>query len=177
MQNLVKTAFASAKMNNDFLCLETRSGYRSTKFDPKGVQHLMDVTVNDAELGKLVLDTLSHSRFVLPEPREGVWIHPEATFDPDLYDREISLANYNKWVDKLIETYSYKNKTALFKNMKNCSIDLTSERLRISPSRHEKLDAWSGDGLTVADDVILPVDSSPEEIGAALRIAFSRCIG
>lgn len=177
MKNLAKTAFAIAKMNNDFICLDTHSGYRSTKFDPKGVQHLTDHTVSDAELGVLVLDTLSHSRFVLPEPREGVWIHPEATFDPDLYDREISLANYNKWVNKLIETYSYKNKAALFKKMKNCSIDLTSERLRISPSRHEKLDAWSGDGLIEADDVLLPANSTPIEIGAALRLAFSRCIG
>ena len=177
MQKIVRMAFATAKMNNDFICLDTHSGYRSTKLDPKGAQHLRDLAVSDAELGRLVLDTLSHSRFVLPEPREGVWIHPEATFDLDLYDREISLAYYNKWVDKLIETYSYKNKAALFKNMKNCSIDLTSERLRISPSRHEKLDAWSGDGLTDADDVILPTDSSPAEIGAALRLAFSRCIG
>ncbi len=170
-------AFATAKMNNDFICLDTHSGYRSTKLDPKGVQHLMAHSVSDADLGKLLLDTLSKSRFVLAEPREGVWIHPEATFDPDLYDREISSANYNKWVNNLIEIYSYKNKAELFKNMKNCSIDFTSDRLRISPSRHEKLDAWSGDGLTDADNVIIPADSSPAEIGAALRLAFSRCIG
>ncbi|XBS71987.1 contact-dependent growth inhibition system immunity protein [Acerihabitans sp. KWT182] len=53
----------------------------------------------------------------------------------------------------------------------------TRERLRISPSQHEKRDAWSGDGLTDADDPVLPADSSPAEIGAALRLAFSRCTG
>ncbi|TCW00089.1 contact-dependent growth inhibition system immunity protein [Biostraticola tofi] len=96
MKNPIKTAFATAKMNNDFICLDTHSGYRNTKLDPKGVQHLLRPDIDDEELGKLIIDTLSHSRFVLPEPRDNVWTHPEVTFDPDLYDREKTLANYNK---------------------------------------------------------------------------------
>ncbi|NDL44379.1 contact-dependent growth inhibition system immunity protein, partial [Photorhabdus laumondii] len=43
------------------------------------------------------------------------------------------------------------------------------------PSSHEKLEGWSGDGISVADYVVIPADSSPEEVGAALRLAFSRC--
>ena len=44
--------------------------------------------------------------------------------------------------------------------------------LKISPSRHVKLEAW--DAID-ADDVILSLDNSPEEIGSGLRLALSRC--
>ena len=44
--------------------------------------------------------------------------------------------------------------------------------LKISLNRHVKLEAW--DAID-ADDVILSLDNSPEEIGAGLRLALSRC--
>ena len=44
--------------------------------------------------------------------------------------------------------------------------------LTISPSRHVKLEPW--DAID-ADNVILSPDNSPEEIGADLRLALSRC--
>ncbi|HFC5894686.1 TPA: contact-dependent growth inhibition system immunity protein, partial [Neisseria lactamica] len=44
--------------------------------------------------------------------------------------------------------------------------------LKISPSRHVKPEAW--DAID-ADDVILSLDNSPEEIGAGLKLALSRC--
>ncbi|WP_338052467.1 contact-dependent growth inhibition system immunity protein [Stutzerimonas marianensis] len=43
------------------------------------------------------------------------------------------------------------------------------------PSHHEKLEAWSGKGLSESDYVIIPSGSSPSDVGAALRLAFSRC--
>ncbi|WP_275973361.1 contact-dependent growth inhibition system immunity protein, partial [Stutzerimonas marianensis] len=74
-------------------------------------------------LGVVVLDALAHSRFVLPEPRKGVWIHPEATFDMNLYDYDLTSQRYDQWVRITLERYSYKNKRALFKDMKKCSIE------------------------------------------------------
>ena len=59
--------------------------------------------------------------------------------------------------------------------MMRCSIEISDGRLTISPSCHEKLEAWSGKGLTEDDDVVLSVNSTTEEIGAGLRLAFSRC--
>jgi len=44
--------------------------------------------------------------------------------------------------------------------------------LKISPSRHVKLEAW---GAIDADDVILSLDNSPEEIGSGLRLVLSLC--
>lgn len=72
--------------------------------------------------------------------------------------------------------YGYKTAKSLFKNMKNCSIEKVDGEIKISPSRHEKLEAWARTKDDGIEDVVIPVVSSPREIGQALRTAFSRCI-
>lgn len=175
MGEIVKTAWADAKFNADFICIETYSGYRSSQADPQGVQHLVCPDVSDQELGAAVLDALAHSRFVLPEPRKDVWIHPEATFDMSLYDFDLNNQRYSEWVCKLIELYSYKSRRALFKGMKSCGVESKNDEITIRPSHHEKLEAWSGKGISESDYVIVSANSTPSDIGAALRLAFSRC--
>jgi len=175
MDNIVKTAWADAKMNKNFICLKTFSGYRSSQADPKGVEHFFSPDAADKELGLAVLDTLAHSRFVLPEPRKDVWIHPEATFDMELYDYDLTNQRYKKWVDGTLERYGYKTKRALFKDMKKCSIESKDGQITIRPSYHEKLEAWSGKGISESDYVTISSGSSSSDIGAALRLAFSRC--
>lgn len=175
MNDVVKTAWADAKMNKDFVSIKTFSGYRSSQADPQGVEHFFSPDVADKELGFAVLDALAHSRFVLPEPRKDVWIHPEATFDMELYDYNLTNQRYDQWVGSTLERYSYKTKRALFKDMKKCSIESNRGQITIRPSYHEKLEAWSGKGVSESDYVIIPSGSSPSDVGAALRLAFSRC--
>ncbi|WP_308030167.1 contact-dependent growth inhibition system immunity protein, partial [Neisseria lactamica] len=79
---------------------------------------------------------------------------------------------YEDWVAKLCGNLGYKTRRALFKNMMSVDIWLHNGRLKISPSRHVKPEAW--DAID-ADDVILSLDNSPEEIGAGLKLALSRC--
>ena len=71
-----------------------------------------------------------------------------------------------------VGTWAIKPDAPLFKNMMSVDIWLHNGCLKISPSRHVKLEAW--DAID-ADDVILSLDNSPEEIGAGLRLALSRC--
>lgn len=176
MNDIVKTAWASVKMNSDFICVETYSGYRSNQQDPLGVQHLGTPDVSDKKLGEMVVDALAHSRFVLAAPRTDVWIHPEATFDMEFYDYNRTAERYAEWVKNLMAHYGYKTKRALFKGMKNCNISSSNGAITISPTRHERLEAWGGTGRGGSDKVILSIDSTPEEIGAGLRLALSRCI-
>lgn len=175
MNDVVKTTWADAGVNKEFIYVKTYSGYRSSRADPQGVEHHARPEISDQELGVVVLDALAHSRFVLPEPRKDVWIHPEATFDMDLYDYDLTSQRYDQWVSSTLERYSYKNKCALFKDMKKCSIESKGGQITIRPSHHEKLEAWSGKGLSESDYVIIPSGSSPSDVGAALRLAFSRC--
>ena len=175
MSDVVKINWAAAQINKDFISVETYSGYRSTQADPKGVEHFLSPDVDDNELGLAVLDALAHSRFVLPEPRKDVWIHPEATFDMELYDLDLHLQRYDQWVASILKRYGYKTKRALFKDMKKCSIEKQNDLITISPSHHDKLEGWSGDGFTKTDNEVIPANSSPAEVGAALRLVFSRC--
>ncbi len=175
MNDVVKTTWADAVFNKEFICVKTYSGYRSSRADPQGVEHHASPEISDQELGVVVLDALAHSRFVLPEPRKDVWIHPEATFDMELYDYSLTNQRYDQWVENTLERYGYKTKRALFKDMKKCSIESTKGQITIRPSHHEKLEAWSGKGINESDYVIIPTSSDPSDVGAALRLAFSRC--
>lgn len=175
MTDVVKTAWADAKINTDFIFVNTFSGHRSSRADPQGVEHFFSPDAADNELGFALLDALAHSRFVLSEPRKDVWIHPEATFDRALYDYSLTNQRYGQWVGSTLKRYGYKTKRALFKEMKKCSIESKKDQIIIRPSHHEKLEVWSGKGLSESDYVIIPSGSSPAAVGAALRLAFSRC--
>ncbi len=94
MDDIVKTAWASAVMNAEFICINTYSGYRGRQLDPKGVQHIAALNAEESALGGYVLEALAHSRFVLPRPRPDIWIHPEATFDPVFFERETMKKNF-----------------------------------------------------------------------------------
>lgn len=62
---VVKTAWVGVKFNENFICIETYSGYRSSQADPKGAQYLLSPDTNDQELGAALLGALGKSRFVL----------------------------------------------------------------------------------------------------------------
>ncbi|AWK42763.1 DUF1436 family protein [Photorhabdus laumondii subsp. laumondii] len=152
---------ARCVFNGDFYSIISYSGYRSLNLDLLGGNHMLSPDISDEELGIVILDALSKSRLIDP--------------DDNFFDNEKKAERYKEWVKLLMETYNYCSKRQLFKKMHNCGIQLLDGQITIRPSSHEKLEGWSGDGISVADYVVIPADSSPEEVGAALRLAFSRC--
>ena len=178
MDDVIRGYWASALFNGDFYSVKTYSGFRGGSHeDYKGIEHRLPPNISDQDLGLAVLDAMARSRWVLGIPREGSVYPPNVEFDSDLYNRELSMERGKKWVADLMAQYGYKTKRALYKNMQNCSIDRYGDSIKFMPSHHEKLEMWSrvkDDGI---EDVILPVTSTPAEIGAALRLAFSRCTG
>ena len=154
--------YAEAYENQDFINISTFSYCGIRTRDPDGENLCLSKSASNEELGQATLLSLSKSRKI--EQSEI------ATF----FDRDNVNQRYNNWVANLMEKYGYKTKRALFKKMMQCSIEIRDGVLTISPSIHEKLEGWGG-GLPKSDDVVLPINSSPEEIGAGLRLAFSRC--
>ena len=154
---------ASVYKNQDFIHVGTYSGHGITTSDPDGVQKLLPIDVSDEELGQVTLLALAKSR-ILDVNELG-----------PLINRDNVKKRYDAWVADLMAKYNYKTKRALFKKMMQCSVEIRDGRLTISPFCHEKLEAWSGKGLSEDDDVVLPVNSTTEEIGAGVRLAFSRC--
>jgi hypothetical protein len=154
---------ASAKNNRDFISIESYSSFNSALADPKADEHLLFSDASDEEAGTTVLEALRQSRFL--------------SYDELVILLENNQQNYQNWIQKLMSLYGYKTKRALFKNMKSCDISLKDGMITIEHTNHEKLEAWGGEGISKEDYVHIPADSSPAEIGAALRLAFSRCIG
>jgi hypothetical protein len=176
MDNVTRGYWAGAYCNGDFICVESYSGYRGGMHaDPKGTQHLLSSGIGDEVVGLAVMDSLSRSRFVLPERRTDVWQHPDVEFDLELFDYKQVAERYAVWIKNLMDHYSYKTKRALFKNMEHCSITSKSGTLTIRPDRHQKLEQWGRTKDDPIEDVVIPADSTPAAIGAALRLAFSRC--
>ncbi|CNH85191.1 contact-dependent growth inhibition system immunity protein [Yersinia pekkanenii] len=156
---------ASCFCNNKFLNINTDSGLGLMRRDPLFPPHLLPPDADDKSIGETVLIALSNSRTLSLEE------------SADFFDLEKGQEQYAAWIAMLMQKYGYKTKRALFKGMKNCSIHCINGVITILPTRHEKLEAWSGTGRGESDKVILSVNSSPAEIGAALRLALSRCKG
>ncbi|TDB61618.1 MULTISPECIES: contact-dependent growth inhibition system immunity protein [Photorhabdus] len=154
---------ATAMFNGDFYSVKTYSGNGLLRADPLGSKHLLQPIVSDQELGKAVLDALSKSRIISLDECG------------DYFDHDVSNEQYKNWITKMMEFYGYRSKRQLFKKMLSCGICMLDGQIMIRPSRHEKLDGWSEDGISESDHVVISADSSPEEVGAALRLAFSRC--
>ncbi|EPB8105511.1 contact-dependent growth inhibition system immunity protein [Yersinia enterocolitica] len=157
--------WVSCYCTNEFLSVETDSGLGMVGSDPLFPPHLLPPDADDQTIGEAVLIALSNSRTLSLEE------------SADFFDLEKGKEQYAAWIAMLMERYGYKTKRALFKDMKNCSIHCLNDVITISPMRHEKLEAWGGTGRGGRDKVILPVNSPPSEIGAAFRLALSRCKG
>ncbi len=166
MDNTVKkAAWASAKFNGDFYCIETYSGFRGGSGDPLGMQHLLSPDAANEVLGVALLNALAHSRFITDEKELRSFNN---------YEKRV--AEYAKWVGGLMQRYGYKNKQRLFKSMESCQITCQDEIIKITPYRHEKLEAWGREKDDGIEDVVINKNAPPEEIGAALRVAFERCV-
>lgn len=153
---------AEAIFNNDFYCISTFSGYGLLRDDPETQNYILTPDCIDNELGIELIKALSASRVVDPD-------------DTDFFDCEIGDIAYAEWRESIMKYFNYKTKRALFKNMLRCGVRQLNGMITIRPSVHDRLDGWSGNGIAESDYVIIRDNSTHEEIGAALRLAFSRC--
>ena len=153
--------WAGYKVNERALIIQTWSGFGRYAPDHLYPPHILPLDADNETLGTTVLQALANSR-TLDNEAERIDFLKQESFKP----------RYEDWVANLCGNLGYKTRRALFKNMMSVDIWLHNGCLKISPSRHVKLEAW--DAID-ADDVILSLDNSPEEIGAGLRLALSRC--
>ena len=153
--------WAGYKANERALIIQTWSGFGRYAPDHLYPPHILPLDTDNGTLGTTVLQALANSR-TLDNEAERIDFLKQESFKP----------RYEDWVANLCGNLGYKTRRALFKNMMSVDIWLHNGCLKISPSRHVKLEAW--DAID-ADDVILSLDNSPEEIGAGLKLALSRC--
>lgn len=158
--------WANVFVTEEFICIDTYSGLGMTAKDYQYPSHLLPFDASDIEIGSGILQALSHSRSLTDREERA-----------QFFDLAKNKEKYKDWINFLLENSDYRTKKSLFLKMKKCGIHLVNNVIVISPSRHEKLEAWgrtNGDGI---EDVMLTADSNPAEIGAGLRLALIRCKG
>lgn len=157
---------AEAWFNGKVLTVTTRSGFSSWGH-PDAHEVDLPPAASDHELGLAVNEGLSHSRELTLR---------DLNAEIGALDRDQRKAQYDQWLARFMARHGYKTKRALFFTMLHVTINRRAGRLELSPSNHDRLDGWSGDGLARNSAVALPADSPAADIGVALRLAFSRCL-
>ncbi|KDR88522.1 hypothetical protein L905_16000 [Agrobacterium sp. TS43] len=152
-------------MNQRFIAVNTMSGWRLLIADPKGLRCRLPPDTSDFEIGSVVLSALAKSRLV----------HPDE--DIELSKNSKIEERYVAWVADLMQTYGYKTKSALFKGMLHCDVEVKAGEMTIRPTKRERGDGFGPTLRREKDYVHLSADSSPEEVGAGVRLALSRSIG
>ena len=156
---------AAAWLTNEFLCIETYSGLGLVGTDDLFPAILLPPGTDDHTSGKAVSKALSTSR-TLTEAQYSLF-----------FNQEERKKKHEDKVFMLINTYRYKSRRMLFKDMRCCSIECLNGKIRFLPTHHEELEAWNDSGITKSDHVIISTHCTSSDIGAALRLGFSRCTG
>jgi hypothetical protein len=164
MKCLEPRAYTSAFQNQDFIWVYTDSGRGLRAYDPQGKDVILGLDVHDNALGVAVWEALAVSRFL--SPKEAM----------EFLDYRTGGDEYEVRVKSLMGMHGYANKRAMFKKMKSCGITLSKGGMEIRPLIHEKLDWWGQTKNDGIENVLIPANSAFHEIGAALRLAFSRCV-
>jgi len=141
----------------------TMSGSGLLYTDPDCDGALLDHDEDDATIGSAILTALSNSRFVTSEELH----HVVKSRLQEIKDKAAQRGRL------CAERYAYKNRTEMNKETKHVHVRLSEGQMTFRPNHTRSQSAYSG--LSEDQHVIISGDSSPAEIGAAFRLALSRC--
>lgn len=150
-------------INKDIINIQAWSGYRMKTLDFDQKNDFLPVDASNEEIGKHLREALSLSRFV----------HPIENKELSLYLKDQK--RYREWLESTIEKFRYKNKTQLLKGMLMVGLTLQDNKITVEPYHQRVIDGWDKEGFTEADNVIVPENCTDKELGAAARLALSRC--
>lgn len=157
--------FTEASSVVDGGAVDDRGVYVGLKVaDPDAYASLMDLTAGDVELGVTLRAALQASRCGIPEP--VAWANGIGS-------------DKRKQDARLASAFGLSGAGSLFKGMRCCVADWVLGEVVIIPTRRmrggifERFDpAWTADH----GNVVLSFEASSEDLGAAVRLCFERCL-
>jgi len=155
------TKTATIHKSEKFICIEALSGASAMKYrEDESYRVYLEPDATDEALGQVLLAAFDRSRFIDPSNRESY-----AQGRPTR-----ALAN---WQKDFMARYGYKTKREAFKNLDWCYATMPDGKICIRPNRRDKPGAWGG--LPADRTVVIPATRDAAVVGAALRLALSRC--
>lgn len=165
LPDFIQKKTASIRVNPEFYCIQTFSGYRMLAVDPDAEMFLLEHTASKSQIGESVLKAIAASRLISVEDI------------PVYFDSDKKTKQYQKWVAYISEKYGYKSRRELFNNMRSCGAEEFEGRITIKPTFHDKLEGFSGEGIAESEYVTIPSESLAEDVGEAVLLVLSRCKG
>lgn len=158
-----KKQWASVHLSNGYISVSASSGYRNCACDPEAYHHVMSDNCSDEKLGESLRNALNKSRFLpIDEVREF--------FNLDNVEHRYSI-----FVEHLLDKMEGIPRQKAFKTMKLCNIRLEDGKVKISPTKKARGEAWEGTGFTVKNTQVINFTSTDKELGAATREALACC--
>jgi len=145
-----------------FVDVVAHSGYRGYRPDREAFGCTLAADASDEQLGSAVRKALLLSRQI-------EFAEVKAFFDSKLMQQL-----HDDWVALMMSSYGYRSRRALHQALRSCRCESDGSKIRLVPWRREGAEGYVGFG-TPDVDVVVPFDSSDVELGAAARVALSRC--
>jgi hypothetical protein len=154
------TQWADVHGNPRFISVEPLSGYRIIQREDEGYVLYLEPNASNEALGRALLDALARSRYIFP---------PDRAFSK----AERYMQCYYNWQKDFMQRYGYKTKRDAYRNMDGCRAKRSEGKIAIQPHKRDKTEYFNN--LPPEDTVIIPATNDVEAVGAALRLALSRC--
>lgn len=130
--------------------------------DPDRSPETVEWRSEDGSLGACVRAAIMASRFNIPQP--AAWANG---IDSDKAEQDIQLAR----------AFGLSDAKRLYNGLRYCIGKLERGLIRIIPTRRRRRDFFPFDPVSQAGraDAVVPADAADADLGAAVRLAFSRC--
>lgn len=145
---------------SEFLAFLTGSGYRTARFDYKFDPIILNPESSNEEIGSLVTQVLSQSRYVHPDD------------DKELFHFRNTEKRFDLWLESILDDYGYSSKTNALRKMYQCTIEIREEKIWIIPFKKTKLRWWT---QLVDQIIVLDKDVSVSNLGCNIRSIMSKC--
>lgn len=146
-----------------FVEVSAWAGLRAYRRDTAAFQACFAPSVSDEDLGHAVAAALAASRLMSLE-------EANATMNRDALSKES-----DEWIGDKLARYGYKNRSQLYKGMKNVDVQRMVNGIRFMSWRKYRMDGWVPiDGPEGV--ILLPLDTTDDQLGAAARAALERSL-
>lgn len=153
----------SLLLTDKILKISAYSGHGMMREDPDVTPIFLTTQYEPTQLGIVIVNLLLESRFI------------EAA-DLPLFRKRFE--EHQKTANtKIAETYGYRRESDIYTKAASCNVEGDNNLIIFQPLHHKRGDHWEPTYRGEADHVVIPSDSTPEEIGKAAWLALSRCTG
>jgi|SRR5690242_282621 hypothetical protein len=151
---------AAIYRSTKFISVETLSGVPGLVYREDAPYRIyLDLDAANELLGSTLLTALSKSRFV-------------DNSEPEFFDPHRATRVYEDWEKDVMQRYGFKSKREAFKSTDWCGAEIFDSKIAIEPHRRGS-PGWRS--LPPEETVVIPATDNAERVGAALRLALSRC--